>query len=144
MLAFVQKSNPGLAPEEAERVARLIEQVAQEYDIELPLFAAIVKQESHFKTGAKACRNLYGRRTCDYGLAQVNSFWIDELELDASKLRTDDLYNLRVAGQILRDVLDRHPEELGYSFYNTADRELRLVYSTRIEKFRKQARLAMN
>ena len=144
LLAFVQKSNPGLAPEEAERIARLVEQVAKEYGIDVPLFGAIVRQESHFKTGAKSCRNLYGRRTCDYGLGQVNSFWIDELELDAAKLRTDDLYNLRVAGKILRDVLDRHPEELGYSFYNTADFELRHAYSARIEKYRKQARLAMN
>jgi soluble lytic murein transglycosylase-like protein len=144
LLAFVQKSNPGLPIQEAERVSRLVEQVAKEFSIEVPLFAAIVRQESHFKTGAKACRNLSGRRTCDYGLAQVNSFWVDELELDAHKLRTDDLYNLRIAGKILKDVLDRHPEKLGYSFYNTADQELRLVYSVRIEKYRKQAQLAMN
>jgi len=134
-------SNPTLSAAEAERIARLVQTVAEEFNIEVPLFAAIVRQESHFKTGAKACRNLMGRRTCDYGLAQVNSFWVDELELDAKRLRNDDGYNLRVAGKILRDVLDRHPGELGYGFYNTADTALRNAYSLRIEKYRKQARV---
>jgi soluble lytic murein transglycosylase-like protein len=137
------QSNPTLSAPEAERIARLVETVAEEFKIDVPLFAAIVRQESHFKTGAKSCYNASGRRTCDYGLAQVNSFWVDELELDAKRLRTDDGYNLRIAGKILRDVLDRHQEKLGYSFYNTADEELRLVYSTRIERYRKQARTLM-
>ena len=147
LLSFVTQSNPNLSASEADRIARLVQQVAEEFKIDVPLFAAIVRQESHFKTGIKACRNMRGRRTCDYGLAQVNSFWVDELELDAKRLRTDYGYNLRIAGKILRDVLDRHHEELGYSFYNTADTELRLVYSNRIERYRKQAKglmLAMN
>jgi soluble lytic murein transglycosylase-like protein len=143
-MAFVQAANPKLPKEEADRIARLVEAVAIEFGIEVPLFAAIVRQESHFQSGVKACQNLMGRRTCDYGLAQVNSFWVDQLELDAYRLRTDDLYNLRIAGKILKDVLERHPEKLGYSFYNTADFELRHVYSRHVEKYRKQALLAMN
>lgn len=142
LLPYVAKSNPGLDAKEAERVARLIQQVAEEYEIEVPLFAAIIRQESHFRTGQKACRSYNGIRRCDYGLAQVNSFWIDELELDAMKLRTDDLYNLRVGAQILKDVLDRHNGEYGY--YNTADPDLRLSYVTRIERHKKQILATLN
>lgn len=136
LLAFVQKSNPQLATKEAERVARLVQQVAEENDIEVPLFAAIVRQESHFKSGAKSCRNYQGIRRCDYGLAQVNSFWVDELELDAARLRNDDHYNLTVAAKILKDVLTRHPAEMGYAFYNSADPEMRIAYTRKIEKYR--------
>ena len=142
LLPYVVKSNPGLDEKEAERVARLIQQVAEEYEIEVSLFAAIVRQESHFRSGLKACRSYSGIRRCDYGLAQVNSFWIDELELDALKLRTDDLYNLRIGARILKDVLDRHKGEYGY--YNTADPDLRMAYVKRIERHKKQILATLN
>ena len=143
LLSFVQKSNPTLKPKEAERIARLVEEVADEFDIEVPLFAAIVRQESHFKTDIKTCRKVEGRRTCDYGMAQVNSYWVDELELDAKRLRSDDGYNLRVAARILKDVLDRHPGQLGYGFYNSADSEMQAEYTGRVERYRKQVVLAL-
>jgi soluble lytic murein transglycosylase-like protein len=139
LLSFVQRSNPNLGTKEAERIARLVEEVAEEFHLDVPLFAAIVRQESHFKTGIKSCRKVEGKRTCDYGMAQVNGYWVDELELDARRLRTDDGYNLRVAAGILRDVLDRHTEKLGYTYYHSADPELRVVYSAHIEKYRRQA-----
>lgn len=144
LLQYVKKTNPGLGEVEAERVARLVQQVAEEYEIDVTLFAAIIRQESHFRTGLKACR-VYGNvRRCDYGLSQVNSFWIDEMELDAARLRLDDLYNLRIGAQILKDVLDRHPGAHGYGFYNTADPDLRLGYVSRIEKHRKQIAMMLN
>jgi soluble lytic murein transglycosylase-like protein len=138
---FVVKSNPGLPKPEAIRIARLVENVAQEFEVPADLFMAIVRHESHFKSGIKVCRNLMGRRTCDYGIAQVNSFWVDELELDAKKLRNDDEYNLRIAAGILRGVLDRHGREgrFAYSYYNTADPELRVVYQDKVERYRKVA-----
>lgn len=143
---FVEFSNPGLKKEEAEHLARIIENVAVEHSIPPALFFAIVRQESHFRTGLKACR-LYGNtRRCDYGIAQVNSFWVDELELDANKLRNDNEYNLRVAAGILKGVLTRHGREgrFAYSYYNTADPAFRVAYQTKIERYRKAAESMRN
>jgi soluble lytic murein transglycosylase-like protein len=138
---FIEKSNPQIPKAEAARLARLIEDVATKKGIPLDLMFAIVRQESHFRTGLKACRIYGNTRRCDYGIAQVNSFWIDELELDANRLRHDDAYNLNVATDILKGVLDRHSKEgrFAYSYYNTADPELRVVYQTLIERHRRVA-----
>jgi hypothetical protein len=139
LVSFVRMSNQGLPAAEAERIAALIFKVSGEFQLDVPLFAAIIRHESHFRTGIKACRFINNRRTCDYGIAQVNTFWVDELELDAARLRTDDLYNMRIAAKILKDVLERHPGRLGYSYYNTADPELRIAYSDKVEKYRRLA-----
>jgi soluble lytic murein transglycosylase-like protein len=138
---FIEKSNPGIPKVEAARLARLIEDVATKKGIPPDLMFAIVRQESHFRTGLKACRMYGNTRRCDYGIAQVNSFWIDELELDANRLRHDDEYNLNIATDILKGVLDRHGKEgrFAYSYYNTSDPELRVVYQTMIERHRRVA-----
>lgn len=139
LLSFVKKANRELSADEAERVARLVQQVAEEEQLDVALFGSIIRHESNFVTGQKQCQKLSGRRNCDYGLAQVNSFWIDELELDAAKLRYDDLYNLRIGARILKDVLTRHKGPLGYVYYHSATPELQPAYTARVEMFRKAA-----
>lgn len=137
---FVQKTNPQLTPAEAERIAGIIEKVAEENDIDVILFAAVIRQESHFKNGQKVCHVVLGRRTCDYGIAQVNTFWVDEWELDASKLKNDVEYNITVAAKILKGVLDRSKgDKYAYSLYNSSDPDARAAYQERIEKYRKLA-----
>lgn len=137
---FVEKTNPTLTPAEAQRIAGIIEKVADEQGIDVILFAAVIRQESHFKNGQKVCHFVNNRRTCDYGIAQVNSFWVDEWELDASKLKNDVEYNITVAAKILKGVLDRSKgDKFAYSLYNSVDPVARAQYQERIEKYRKLA-----
>ena len=137
---FVQKTNPKLTQQEAEKIAAIIEKVSDEQGIDTILFAAVIRQESHFKNGIKACHFVNNRRTCDYGIAQVNTFWVDEWELDAARLRTDIEYNITVAAKILKGVLDsKKGDKFAYSLYNSADPVARAQYQERIEKYKKLA-----
>jgi hypothetical protein len=137
---FIQKSNPSLQQDEAEKIAGIIEKVADEHEIDVILFAAVIRQESHFKNGSKACRSINGRRTCDYGIAQINTFWVDEWELDAKKLRNDVEYNVSVAAKILKSVLQKGKgDKYAYSLYNSADPAARAAYQEHIERYRKIA-----
>jgi soluble lytic murein transglycosylase-like protein len=137
---FVQKTNAALTPTEAERIAGIIEKVADEQQIDVILFAAVIRQESHFKNGIKSCRSVHGRRSCDYGIAQVNTFWVDEWELDAGRLKNDVEYNITVAAKILKGVLVKGKgDKYAYSLYNSATPEHRAAYQERIEKYKKIA-----
>lgn len=80
------------------RVASAIETVSLEYQLQTDLLVSIAFAESGFKRRQKNCNS---NLTCDHGLMQINTIWIEHYGLDADRLVKDDLYNLRVAGRIL-------------------------------------------
>jgi len=51
-------------------------------------------------------RNTNG--TTDYGLGQINTIWVEGLELDTIKLINEPLYNLKWSAYILRHCLDKY------------------------------------
>jgi hypothetical protein len=143
---YIAKSNPKLARDEAVKMAWRIEDAAKSKGLDPVLFAAMIRQESYFKSGIKVCYYVNQRHTCDYGLAQVNSLWIDILELDAKKLRNDDEYNLNIAAGVLQDA-QKKCRSLGrysYSCYNSASPVPRKVYQAHIEKHLRIARAMVN
>lgn len=102
--AYIQKIQP-MDKKRALRLGQSIRRWADHFMIDPLLIAAILKQESDFRTGIKSCtpviRDDKPVETCDHGIAQVNSIWIDTWKLDPDRLVNDDDYNISVAARIL-------------------------------------------
>lgn len=102
---YIRTVAPHVRPKEAVRLGKLIDKVAEKYELDPVLVAAIVKVESDFRGGQKACSVVKRKKacwvTCDRGLAQVNELWIKKWGLDPIRLRTDDAYNLATMARIL-------------------------------------------
>jgi soluble lytic murein transglycosylase-like protein len=106
------------------------EDAAKTYDINPQLLKIIAMTESNFRTDA-VNKNRDG--TLDIGLMQINSSWIEKLDLNAARLIENPCYNALTGARILRDCIDRH----GYTWeavgcYNASAREKRIRYSWRI------------
>lgn len=130
LVAHIRKVNPKA---DAVRLAGLIHKIAGRYHLNEKTFAAIIEQESSFEGGIKSC---HGRSSsCDYGLGQINALWIEEMELDARRLRYDDEYNLDVAARILSDVIKRFGQydPRAYSYYHDYRPEYRSDYEAMVE-----------
>ena len=71
--------------------------------------------------------------TTDMGLMQINSTWIDTLQLNRENLLSDPCYNVKTGAGILRQCIDRH----GYTWeavgcYNARSKDKRVGYSWKI------------
>lgn len=69
----------------------------------------------------------------DFGLMQVNSFWINATHLDKERLVRDPCYNTLAGARILRDCIDR----LGYTWeaigcYNATSGDKRRSYAWKV------------
>lgn len=106
------------------------EDAAKTYDLNPKLLEIIAMTESNLKPDA-VNKNRDG--TLDIGLMQINSSWIEKLNLKAASLIENPCYNTLTGARILRECIDRH----GYTWeavgcYNASAREKRIRYSWRI------------
>jgi soluble lytic murein transglycosylase-like protein len=135
MYEFVKYTNPRLADSDVLYVAKVLQEKATEYGLDLITFAAIIAQESSFRLGVTQGNcNLNSPDNCDRGLGQISSFWVKKWSLDHNRLRYDVAYNLDVAARILKSVLDAHPDETkAYSRYYHPGSSQRKTYEKLIE-----------
>lgn len=138
--AYVHRLAPRLSVQRAQEVAVAIEAAAKRYDVDPMLLAAIIKQETDFRTGQKSCwivqRYAQCRVTCDHGLAQINELWIAKWNLDQHRLLHDDAYNIRIAARILAQLQKTHAEaepENWYGRYHSGTPSKKAVYLARLE-----------
>lgn len=136
---FIQKLHPQVSWDRALKLGQTIRTWADHYSVDPLLIAAIVKQESDFRSGLKSCNVVLRYEacfvTCDYGVAQVNALWIDKWKLDANRLRHDDSYNIKVAARILaalrKEFEERDPE--WYGRYHSGTPSKKAVYLGKLE-----------
>lgn len=136
----IQEIGYKLAPGRAEKIGRLIEHWSKKYDVEPEILTAILRQESNFESGIKACWIVHRYRTCqitcDYGIAQINELWIKKWGLDPDRLQNDDSYGIRIAARLLA-ILKREygHEENWWGRYHSATPSKRSAYEERLHGF---------
>lgn len=111
-------------------IAFCFEEAGRKYGINSRLLASIARVESNMNPKAL---NLNKNGTSDFGLMQINSFWIKPLALDMDKLISNPCYNTMTGANILRYCLDRH----GYNWkavgcYNASSKPKMAEYSWKI------------
>lgn len=139
---YIQVVAPHVKEPRARNLARLIYRMARKYELDPITLATIVRQESNFRSDAKNCYVVYRHgtcvHTCDLGLAQINSVWVEKWNLNPCLLTHDDGYNLQVAARILKNLKNRYgmTEPLTwFSRYNSSVDKYRQDYQARLNTF---------
>jgi hypothetical protein len=139
---YIQVVAPHVKEPRARNLARLIYRTARRYELDPITLATIVRQESNFRADISHCYNVYRRgtcaHTCDLGLAQINSVWVEKWGLNPCRLIHDDGYNLQVAARILKNLKNRYgmKEPLTwFSRYNSSVDKYRQDYQERLNGF---------
>jgi soluble lytic murein transglycosylase-like protein len=106
------------------------DEAAREYGIPRPLIESIAETESAMNPRAL---NLNPNRSLDFGLMQVNSFWVQAMGLKKEKLMGDPCYNVMTGSKILKQCIDRY----GYNWeavgcYNATSSRKRINYSWKV------------
>jgi hypothetical protein len=106
------------------------EEAGKAHGISSELLKSIARVESGLNSGAV---NTNRNGSTDLGLMQINSAWIDILNLKREELITDPCYNVMTGAGILRRCIDRH----GYTWesvgcYNAKSKGKREGYSWKI------------
>jgi activator of 2-hydroxyglutaryl-CoA dehydratase len=119
------------------------EEAGETHGVSYELLQSIARVESNLN--AKAV-NVNKNGTRDLGLMQINSAWIETLNLNKDELISNPCYNVMTGAGILRQCIDRY----GYTWeavgcYNAKSKDKRVGYSWKIfrelrkEKSRKSA-----
>ena len=108
----------------------LIDSVSRDSLVPAWLMERIVDIES---SGNISAVNRNSDGSTDYGLMQINSFWVNRLNLDTLKLLNDPEYNLRAGAGILRRLF----REYGYTLmaiarYHSPDNRRGLIYLLKV------------
>jgi len=120
------------------------EEAGKVHNVSSDLLKSIAKVESCLNSKA-VNKNKNG--STDLGLMQINSSWVDAMNLNRGELISNPCYNVMTGANILRQCIDRH----GYTWeavgcYNANSKDKRVGYSWKIfrelkkEKARKIAR----
>jgi len=100
------------------------------YGINPQLLRGIARVESSLNPAA-INRNKNG--SADYGLMQINSFWLKKLGTTTEELLNNPCYNVMAGAYVLRGCLDRHGENWkAIGCYNATNRNKQAVYSWKI------------
>ncbi|MFN3739383.1 MAG: lytic transglycosylase domain-containing protein [Thermodesulfovibrionales bacterium] len=106
------------------------DEAANRYNINPQLLKAIALSE----TGENpSLINLNKNGSLDFGLMQINSSWIEIMNLDKQALLSDPCYNVMVGAAILKYCIQRH----GYTWeaigcYNAKNKLKRISYSWKV------------
>lgn len=105
-------------------------EAGNKYGISPRLLEGIARVESGLDPAA-INRNKNG--TADYGLMQINSFWLGKLGTTSAELIKDPCYNVMAGAFVLRGCLDRHGENWkAIGCYNASSRTKQAAYSWKI------------
>lgn len=106
------------------------EEAAKEYSVPATWLWAIAKHESNFNPAA-INRNADG--SIDFGVMQINSWWIKKYGMELWNALGDPCTNIRMGAFALSDCISRYGrtwEAIGC--YNAIDREKRLIYAQKV------------
>lgn len=123
--AYIHRVAPQVRPGRSWALARGIVHAGRHFGINPLLLAAIVRQESNFEPGNRVCylvvRHHQSLPTCDYGVSQVNTVWVDHWHLDAERLVADDGYALWEGARVLAVLQREYGDEPDwFSRYNSS------------------------
>jgi soluble lytic murein transglycosylase-like protein len=114
----------------AETGGYCFEQAAAEYRVPATWLWAIAKVESNFDPGAT---NYNRDGSIDFGVMQINSWWINRYGLDLWNALGDPCTNIRMGAFVLSDCVSRYGltwEAIGC--YNAVSPENRLAYARKV------------
>ena len=105
-------------------------EAGEEFQISPQLLESIARTESNLNSRA-INRNSNG--SADYGLMQINSYWLKTFGLSGETLLNDACYNTRVGAWVLKQCIDRY----GYNWeavgcYNAASKTKRARYAWKV------------
>lgn len=102
------------------------------FGIDPLILKAIAKIESGEKITVK---HINENGTTDYGLMQINTFWVEQLSLDTLKLLNDPEYSMFWASYILRRCFDRYGVTVrGLGCYHSLNNDRALTYAVKVIK----------
>jgi soluble lytic murein transglycosylase-like protein len=100
------------------------------YGINPGLLQSIARVESRLDSKAM---NFNKNGSADFGLMQINSAWIDTLQLDKDRLLSDPCYNAMTGAKILKGCIDRWEYTWqAVGCYNATSQGKRIGYSWKI------------
>lgn len=106
------------------------QEAGKQYNINPQLLQGIARVESGLNPAA-INRNKNG--SADYGVMQINSFWLNKLGTTTEELLQDPCYNVMAGAFVLRGCLDRHGENWkAIGCYNATSRNKQAAYSWKI------------
>ena len=119
-----------LAPSVGQAAEFCFEDAGQEFRISPLLLESIARTESSLNPRA-INRNSNG--SVDYGLMQINSFWVKSYGLSSDDLLNDPCYNTKIGAWVLRQCMDRY----GYNWeavgcYNATSKCKRARYAWKV------------
>lgn len=92
----------------ATKLTECFDQAAVTYNVDSNLLKAIAKVESNFNSKAL---NINKNGTKDYGLMQINSWWLNKLEgfgITKKDLKEDPCINIHVGAWVLAENFNSH------------------------------------
>jgi hypothetical protein len=137
---YILALKPRIGEKQARRLGRLIDYWADHYDVDPDLMVALIRMESNFESGVKACWPApwkgENETTCDHGLAQINETWVRKWMLDPEKLVKDDGYNIYVQARILAWIKRYYGKEPDwYGRYHSATPSKKALYLGKLGTF---------
>jgi soluble lytic murein transglycosylase-like protein len=119
-----------LAPFVCQAAEFCFEDAGQEFRISPLLLESIARTESSLNPRAMN-RNTNG--SVDYGLMQINSFWVKTYGLSSEDLLNDPCYNTKIGAWVLKQCIDRY----GYNWeavgcYNATSKGKRARYAWKV------------
>lgn len=108
------------------------EEAASRYHVPAALLWAVAKVESGFNPTAI---NWNRNGSLDYGVMQINSFWLKSIGEDRWKALGDPCFNIHMGAYVMADCLRRY----GYTYegigcYNADSYDKRIRYASKVVK----------
>lgn len=124
-------NNPSLTRAYIMKLTYIISKVADKYDLEPSLIAAILAQESMYKL------NAVNPLSHDYSIAQINYNTIKLYKLDKKRLLKDLEYAVESCSIILRGISDKYAykEKYWWTRYHSKTPSRRLLYKRKVLRF---------
>lgn len=102
------------------------------YGIDPKILKAIAQVESGENIRAK---HINKNGTVDYGLMQINTYWVERLGLDTMKLLSDPYYSMFWSSYILRTCFDKYGFTVkGLGCYHSLNDDRALTYALKVIK----------
>jgi len=106
------------------------DEAGRNYGVSPALLRGIARVESGMRPDAV---NYNSNGSADFGLMQVNSFWLKALKTTSRELLENGCFNVMAGAWILRDCLDRHGETWNaVGCYNASSHDKRVNYSWKV------------
>lgn len=120
----IRQNYPSLSITYAHELADIIEDASEKYDIPAKIYTAILMQESRYTLDVVACK-----KTCDYGISQINEHTARSYGYDIYRLRNDLRYSVFAGAEVLSwfKINYAHKEDKWWCRYNVGTAKLERI-----------------